>query len=125
MAGSHWTRWNGEYINRIVENAALKAVEKTGNVVLAASKQQVPLDEGFLLRSGVVIIRHEDVPVAIICYGGGSGTGHPKIPYAVRWHENQANFQHGRKWKYLKDPFNQLASKTFLQSLRQELSGVL
>ena len=27
-------------------------------------------------------------------------------PYAVRWHEEPANFQRGRKNKYLEDPCN-------------------
>jgi hypothetical protein len=120
-----WTRWNGPQIVRNVENASIRAVEKTGYVVLTASKQQVPLDEGFLLRSGIVIVKHENIPIAIICFGGGPGTGHPRIPYAVRWHETQANFQHGRKWKYLKDPFNQLASRTLIEALKQELRGIL
>lgn len=120
-----WTRWNGAQINRKVKAASLRAVEKTANVVLSASKQQVPLDEGLLLRSGIVIIKQDNVPIAIICYGGGPGTGHPRIPYAVRWHETQANFQHGRKWKYLKDPFNQLAGRALIQFLEQEIGGVL
>lgn len=120
-----WTRWNGRQISNIVKTASEKAVAKTGEVVLTASKQQVPLDEGYLLRSGVVIVKHEEIPIAVISYGGGSGTGFPRIPYAVRWHETQANFQHGRKWKYLRDPFNQLGSRTFLQVLSQELRSVL
>lgn len=116
-----WASWNGERIKAIVEDSALKAVEKTAHVVLSASQLQVPLDEGALMRSGIVIIKHEDVPIAVICYGGGSGTGHPKIPYALRWHENQANFQHGRKWKYLKDPFNQLAKTALMNFLKEQL----
>lgn len=121
-----WKRWYGNRIFANVKGACIRAVDKTGNVVLTASKQQVPLDEGFLLRSGVVIIKDDNGnPIAIICYGGGPGTGHPRIPYSIRWHETQANFQHGRKWKYLKDPFVQIASRTLIQSLEQELRGVL
>lgn len=120
-----WTRWNGKQIARNVFKASYRAVEKTSNIILTVSKQQVPLDEGFLLRSGVVIMKQDNVPFSIICYGGGPGTGHPKIPYAIRWHETQANFQHGRKWKYLKDPFSQLASNTLKQCLEQELRGIL
>lgn len=120
-----WRRWNGYRIMSQVEEAAIKAVDKTGHVILTAAKQEVPLDEGFLLRSGIVIIRHDNVPIAIISFGGGPGTGHPEIPYAIKWHEQQANFQHGRKWKYLKDPFNRLASKTLIQALKDEMGGIL
>lgn len=119
------SRWYGPAIKSKIKKAAVNTVLKTGDVVLAASKQEVPLDEGFLTRSGVVVLKHENVPVAIISFGGGPGTGHPKIPYARRWHEAQANFQHGRKWKYLKDPFNRLASSSMTRILEAELRGIL
>jgi hypothetical protein len=120
-----WTRWNGPSIKRKIREATINTVVKTGDVVLAASKQEVPLDDGFLLRSGVVVLKHDNVPVAIISFGGGPGTGHPQIPYARRWHENQANFQHGRKWKYLKDPFSRLASSSMTRILEAELRRIL
>lgn len=118
-----WTRWNGNQIISALKNAAGTAVEKTCNLVLQESKQEVPLDEGILLRSGVVIMKYELLK-GTICYGGGSGTGHPRIPYALRWHEEQANFQHGRKNKYLKDPFNRLAEKKLKEFLKQETRGI-
>lgn len=120
-----WTRWNGRQILSNAEAAAITAVEKTANIVNTVIQTQVPLDEGFLSRSGVVIIKHEEVPIAIISYGGGPGTGHPKIPYAIRWHEMPANFQHGRKNKYIKDPFDQLAAKTLQSVLAHELRSIL
>ncbi|OFW61771.1 MAG: hypothetical protein A2Z35_05940 [Actinobacteria bacterium RBG_19FT_COMBO_36_27] len=120
-----WTRWNGPSIKRKIREATINTVVKTGDVVLSASKQEVPLDDGFLLRSGIVVLKHDNVPVAIISFGGGPGTGHPQIPYARRWHENQANFQHGRKWKYLKDPFNRLASSSLTRILEAELRRIL
>lgn len=120
-----WRNWNGNRIKENVRLGAINAVAKSGYVVLAASKQQVPLDEGFLLRSGIVIVKRNKIPIAIVCFGGGPGTGHPRIPYAILWHETQANFQHGRKWKYLKDPFSQLAGNALLTALSQELRGVL
>jgi len=120
-----WNQWNGDNINTLVENACVRAVDKTGHVILTAAKQQVPLDEGFLLRSGIVIIKHKKIPIAIISFGGGPGTGHPKIPYALRWHETQANFQHGRKWKYLKDPYSRLGARTLILALQDEIGGIL
>ena len=120
-----WNRWNGDEILKTVVQGSTKAVRKTCNVVLTASQNEVPLDEGFLLRSGIVIIRYRKNPVGIISYGGGPGTGNPKIPYALRWHENMANFQRGRKWKYLIDPFNRLAGPSLLTFLYQEVGAKL
>lgn len=122
----NWTSWNGPRITRNVLEACTRAVDKTGHVILTASQSQVPIDEKTLLGSGIVILKNESgVPIAIVSYGGGAGTGHPKVPYAIRWHEEQANFQHGRKWKYLKDPYNRLAGPALLRNLEQELRGVL
>lgn len=120
-----WTRWNGDSINGMIKDACIRAVDKTAHVVLSASNQEVPLDEGFLLRSGIVITRYDRIAYSIISYGGGPGTGHPKIPYAIRWHENMANFQHGRKWKYLKDPFSRIATSELLEKIKNEIRGVL
>ena len=120
-----WTRWNGDTISRNIDNAGLTAVDKTAHLVLSASIQEVPLDEKTLMKSGIVIIKHERVPIAIISFGGGPGTGHPIVPYAIRWHETKANFQHGRKWKYLKDPLDRLASRALREFLRQEIGRVL
>jgi hypothetical protein len=121
-----WRRWDGDQINRVVKEACRKACEKAANVVLPATKQEVPLDEGFLLRTGIVLMRWKGSnPVAVISYGGGSGTGFPRLPYAIRWHENDANFQHGRKKKYLKDPFNRLGPNALQNCLIEELRAVL
>jgi hypothetical protein len=41
-----------------------------------------------------------------------------RVTYAVKWHENTTNFQHGRKWHYLIDPFTlifQTGSSILLQ----------
>jgi hypothetical protein len=92
-----------------------KALYMTLSVIGEASNQQVPLDEGTLQSSQFVNV--ED-GIGLISYGGGPGTGFPKVPYAIRWHENSANFQKGRKKRYLADPFNQLADKTYKKSLK-------
>lgn len=108
-----------------VSSGTVRAVKNTGEIILAAGKREVPLDEGTLKDSGVVIMAGGNMPQGVVCFGGGPGTGFPRIPYAVRWHETQANFQHGRKWHYLRDPVNRLAEKTIKEQLRRELSRFL
>lgn len=118
-------RWNTQPATRIAAKAAREAVRKACYVVLEEAKQQVPLDEGTLMRSGMVLMAPDGSPEGLICFGGGQGTGHPVIPYARRWHENSANFQHGRKSHYLEDPFNILATPTLKKALIQELGKAL
>ena len=65
-----------------------KAVADTCYIVLEAAKQQVPHDEGTLMRSGMVVMAPEPDPAGVICFGGGPGTGHPIVSYAIRWREN-------------------------------------
>lgn len=92
-------------------------MRKTLEVIREAALQQVPLDEGTLAKSAFVDFQDG---IGIISFGGGDGTGTPKIPYAVRWHEETANFQRGRKSQYLRDPFNALAERTYRQFQAQE-----
>ena len=98
---------------------ALKAVRKGGekgvrdcaNLLLEESRKQVPLDTGALSRSGEV---DSEGLTATVFYD---------TPYAVRWHEEHANFQHGRKNKYLEDPCNDPALKArMLEYLKDDIS---
>jgi hypothetical protein len=110
--------WYGAEILEKMVKAALKAEYYASNAVLTQAKQEVPLDEGPLKNSGIVIYKWQGInPVSCITFGGGKGTGIPKIPYAVRWHENSANFQRGRKRFYLRDPFNRLGETAFRNAL--------
>ncbi len=112
--------WHGEEAKSALLAANRRAVQKTCFVVLAASKLEVPLDEGTLMASGRVFMAPEPNAFGIVSYGGGTGTGFPKVPYALRWHQNEANFQHGRKSGYLVDPFNRLAQPVLRDAIRQE-----
>ena len=102
-----------------MDSAAKAAVVKTAYVVLAQAKLEVPLDEGILMRSGMVLVSPREA-LALIIFGGGAGTGMPVIAYAVRWHEVQARFQHGRKYRYLVDPYSRLAKPVLKKALRME-----
>ena len=125
MAQAGWTNWKGDNLKASILAAAREAVHDTCEVVLEAAKQEVPHDEGTLERSGMVLMAPDGSPEGLICFGGGPGTGHPIVPYAVRWHENSANFQKGRKRFYLKDPLNRLGSKTLEKALNVRLGSVL
>lgn len=118
-----WITWNGAEIKAKVREAERLAARDAGHVILEASKTEVPLDEATLQNSGVVFVTRpgENPPQAFITYGGGGNTGLPRIPYAVRWHETSANFQHGRKKSYLRDPFNRLAPTLYPAAVKRQL----
>jgi hypothetical protein len=116
-----WENWRGPELMASVSGGLREAVRKTCHVVLEAADQEVPHDEGTLMRSGIVLMAPDGSPEGCISFGGGEGTGHPVIPYAVRWHENNANFQKGRKRFYLKDPMNRLCASTLQKAIADEL----
>lgn len=120
-----WKTWNGPIVERLMSEMAVDAVEKTCEVLLEKSKEEVPLDEGTLMRSGIYLMEKTGKPEAVISYGGGPGTGHPIVPYAVKWHENSANFQHGRKSRYLADPVNQYGNKVLRNALDEGMRRIL
>lgn len=86
--------WHGPDVLAAVEAAGERGIRDCAQFILDESRKQVPLDTGALSRSGAVDVQ------------GLSGTVSYDTPYAVRWHEQQANFQRGRKNKYLEDPLN-------------------
>ncbi len=86
--------WNAEEVYARILSGGEKGVRDVAQALLDESKKQVPLDTGALQRSGAV---DSEGLTATISYD---------TPYAVRWHENDACFQRGRKKKYLEDPVN-------------------
>lgn len=120
-----WRNWQGDELIRRVNEACLSAIYETCEGVGAVADSQVPLNEGPLKASKTIKTEMRKNPMGSISYGGGKGTGKPKIPYALKWHQQQANFQHGRKRFYLRDPFNKFAPDLIKTSLREKLGGVL
>jgi len=88
-----------ELAQAIMKRGGEQGVRDCANLLLQESRKQVPLDTGALSRSGTV---DSEGLKATVSYD---------TPYAVRWHETNANFQHGRKMKYLEDPCNDPALK--------------
>ena len=96
--------------NAMMRRNGEKGVRDCANLLLEESRKQVPLDTGALSRSGAV---DSEGLTATVSYD---------TPYAVRWHETNANFQHGRKMKYLEDPCNDPALKArMLEHLQVDL----
>jgi hypothetical protein len=119
-----WKRWRGNLAKQVLSEGSHEGVYQLGEVILEQAKNEVPLDEGTLKRSGTVTMNPDGSPEGAIHFGYGQGTGMPAIPYAIRWHENNARFQRGRKSRYLADPYNRLINKLpeFLQrSIRRRL----
>ena len=119
-----WRSFHGnrliERTERVLSEGVMEATEAIGMI----SDQQVPHDEGILQGSKVIKANPRDRMEVAISYGGGSGTGHPVVPYAVRWHENDANFQKGRKRDYLRDPVFQQGGSILRQKLTEKARRV-
>lgn len=114
-----WTKWHGPEVSLKMRLASRAAVRNVAHAILEQAKTEVPHDEGTLERSGIVKLDPGGAPEAVVSFGGGTGTGHPRIPYAVRWHENGANFQKGRKHFYLRDPLNRLGPKLMREEMKK------
>ena len=85
------------------------------DVLARHSKEQVPLDTGMLKASCEVDVSAD----------GKQGTVSYDTPYACRWHEEQANFQRGRKNKYLEDPLNDAGVQTeMFETFKAVMSGL-
>ena len=101
-----WIKWNGRQVEnqfaKACSDAVFEAVEATGDY---ADSNEVPRDEGYLIESKH-IEREGTGTATYIGYGGGGVTGKPIVPYALKWHFTQANFQKGRKSRYLIDPMS-------------------
>lgn len=114
---SRWKKWDTKKAKNAVDKANETAIRMTLEVIREAANAQVPLDEGTLQNSSFVDFVDG---TGVVSFGGGDGTGVPKVPYAIRWHEDTANFQRGRKNQYLRDPFNSLAGPTYRKAIAEQ-----
>jgi hypothetical protein len=117
-----WTKWRGKELTNKMRDITSDALINTANAVKAESNQQVPHDEGTLQQTITVMVNPSDKTDVKIGYGGGGMSGFPIVPYAVKWHENPANFQKGRKHNYLRDPMNQIAPKELKKNLKEAIA---
>lgn len=114
-----WTKWNGKSLKAKMLASVSEAVYDTAEQVGAQSDQEVPHDEGTLMQTKTIMVDPSNPTHVHIGYGGGSVSGFPIVPYAVKWHETPANFQKGRKHNYLRDPLNQVAPRALMNNLKK------
>ena len=69
------------------------------------------------MKSWVAIIRAVSLSIVLSIISFGS----KKAPYAIKWHERRAEFRHGRKRRYLADPFNRLARSRLAANIRARM----
>jgi hypothetical protein len=120
-----WTKWNGAQAQLRVSKATHRALLATGEALLEIMRSEVPHDEGTLEQSGMVLDQYDEDGSIQISFGGGPGTPMAKLAYALRWHENSANFQRGRKHNYMRDPLNNHGPRLLLNAMRQQMKGEL
>jgi len=87
---------NHAVLKDALQKAGRRGIQAALDCLARESKKQVPLDEGPLKDSCMVSVEPD----------GSEGVVSYDTAYAVRWHEQDANFQRGRKKKYLEDPAN-------------------
>lgn len=89
--------WNGAAAERKMRLGAMLGLAQWAELLLQRSREEIPLDEATLERSGVASTDPEILSAAVSF----------DTPYAVEQHENMT-FAHapGRKAKYLEDPWN-------------------
>ena len=119
-----WKAFHGRRLIQRTEDALADGVMNATEAIGAISDQQVPHDEGTLQGSKSIKANPRNKLQAAISYGGGAGTGFPRVPYAVKWHEEDANFQKGRKTNYLRDPVFQNGPSILRNHLQQQARRV-
>ena len=107
MSGTLKVKIDRDLIHSVTTSGSKKATWSALDYLAARSKEQVPLDSGMLKASCVVDVNAD----------GSQGTVSYDTPYAVRWHETNANFQRGRKMKYLEDPLNDPSVQSAMMDL--------
>lgn len=107
--------WRGAEVERIIRDAALRAIHDGAEHILTEAIDETPVDTGTLRRSGTVT----DAPSEGAVYVSFN------TPYCIAVHEN-LNMRHvDGKAKYLEDPYNrnkdaviELANNRVRQALR-------
>lgn len=91
-------RLNIGAIAKAERKGAVLGLRRAAEHLLQVSREQVPIEEGTLERSGVASVDEHDLRAAVSY----------DTPYAVPVHEDlTARHDEGRKAKYLEDPMNE------------------
>ncbi len=126
MARKPRVKWYGKQVEKVVLEAAMKALVTGGEAILTDAINEAPVDTGTLRRSGTVT--KGGLPNAEQVFEGAKAGSEQKLgqekgkepavyvsfntPYARRQHE-ELEWEHpkGGGPKYLENPFNRLKSK--------------
>lgn len=94
---SYDLKWHGKLATEQERRGAVRGLKLAAEHLLGEARQQVPLEEGTLERSGVPSVDESSLKAAVSF----------DTVYAVRQHE-ELTWRHdaGRKAKYLEDPYN-------------------
>lgn len=112
-----WIEWNGSQVLDKFTEECSEAMEAAGHVMSEQVLQEIPHDTGYLSESVQVRIDPDNPLTVHVAAGGGGSSGFPVVPYAVKWHEQEANFQKGRKSQYILDPLKQVMPKAMIFEL--------
>ena len=109
------SNWKGLKIKANERSGALQGLRKGAEHILEEATRIVPLQEGTLMRSGVVAVDETQLRASITY----------DTPYAVRQHE-EMNYNHplGRQAKYLETPMNSERDKV-MEIIAQEIKESL
>lgn len=113
-----WKNWNGKTVLRDFRKEASEALMGAGEATKAQVLQEIPHDEGTLSQTVVVMKDPQNDLRIYLAAGGGGVSGFPVVPYAVKWHFVEANFQKGRKRYYISDPMKQVFPRALKSALR-------
>ena len=110
-------KWHGEEAERLIRQAAMKAINDGAEAILTDAIDETPVDTGTLRRSGTVTEAPAE-QAAFVSFN---------TPYARRQHED-LDYHHprGGKAKYLEDPFNRLkwkVQKMAADAIKNALKG--
>jgi hypothetical protein len=94
MAAESKLEWRGPEALAKIRHAAMKGLFAAAEAILTKANDDVPHDQGHLMRSGHVSTNEASLEAAVSY----------NTPYAARLHEHpEYNFQDGRKGKWLED----------------------
>lgn len=119
-----WVRYHGKALKKLTDRQVEQALVETASATKGEVLKQVPLDEGTLQDTVMWKVNPNNRKEVAISAGGGFGTPFTEVPYALKWHEQPANFQHSRKHNYIRDPVNNFTPRALKKVLTKKLSKI-
>lgn len=112
-----WKEWNGRDVIKKFRSECSDAMYKAGQTMKTQVVKEIPLDEGTQQDTVISMIDPSDELTVVVAAGGGGASGMPQLPYTVKQHETEMNYQHGRKSQFIRDPLKQVMPKAIKHEL--------